>query len=304
MIERLLRPTTGLALTYMLLATVLLALMHGVVRFVSADLHPFVIVFYRNVFGLIAIMPLLLRAGVSSLHTTHGWLYTLRAFVGILAMLCWFYALSKVPITNATALSFSTTIFASLSAWLFLKERMRIRRWAAIFVGIFGVLVVLRPDVDGFNRYALLVIFSSIAWGFSVTIVKKLAEVETVVSIVAWMGISMTFLSFFPALLYWQVPNGQQLLALCAIGVLATAGHLLMTRALQMADTAVVMSMDFSRLVWTAIIGSIFFAEILDRWTVVGAAIIFGAGLYIIVRESKLKESASTASSTSSDGAS
>ena len=281
--------STGLALAYMLFSTVLLASMHGLIRSLSADLHPFVIVFFRNFLGLVAIMPLLFRAGFSSLKTNKPGLYTVRAIIGLLAMMSWFFALSKVPITHATALSFSTTIFATLCAWLFLGEKMRIRRWAAILVGITGVLVVLRPDMAGFNVYSLLVVVSAVAWGGAISIVKHLSQTETVTSIVGWMGISLTLLSIIPAIYYWQTPTFPQFLVLCVIGILATGGHLLMTSALQMADTAVVMSMDFFRLVWTAIIGSVFFTELLDMWALLGACIIFAAGWYIIFRESQIE---------------
>ena len=275
---------------YMLTATLLLACMHGLIREVSQNLHPFVVVFFRNLFGLFVVFPLLLRAGLGSLRTRMPWIHVLRALVGLVAMTCWFYSLSRVPLTNATALSFSTTIFAAISAWLFLGERMRVRRWVAILLGFFGVLVVLRPDVDGFNQYSLVVLISAIAWGFSVSIVKHLSMSETVTTIVGWMAISLTMLSIWPALLVWETPNLNQLLQLFMVGALATGGHLLMTRALQLADTAIVMSVDFSRLIWTSIIGAVFFAEVLDRWTFVGACIIFSAGLYIIIRESRIKE--------------
>ncbi len=273
----------------MLVSTMLIASMHTTVRGLSDDLHPFVIVFFRNLFGLFAVAPLILRAGVTSLKTDHTKLYVLRALIGITAMMSWFYALSLVPLTNATAISFSTTIFATLSAWLFLGEKMRLRRWAAIVIGLVGVIVVLQPDTGGFNRYSLLVIFSAAAWGTSISIVKRLSAVESVTSIVAWMSISLTILSLPPALYFWQTPTINQFWWLALIGVLATGGHLLMTQALQMADTAVVMSMDFTRLIWTAILGAWLFNEALNTWTAVGATIIFAAGWYIIFRETKLK---------------
>lgn len=283
------RSSIKLAFSYMLTATLLLACMHGLIRDVSQTLHPIVVVFFRNLFGLIVVCPLLFRAGLGSLRTQMPWIHVLRAFVGLVAMSCWFYSLSKIPIANATALSFSTTIFAALSAWMFLGERMRFRRWAAILVGFIGVLVVLRPDADGFNKYSLMVLVSALAWGVSVSIVKHLSRQETVVTIVGWMAISLTALSLWPALLVWQTPDHIQLLKLLLVGALATGGHLLMTSALKLADTSIVMSVDFSRLIWTAIIGAVFFAEVLDRWTFIGACIIFGAGLYIIFRESQQK---------------
>ncbi|MFK7859935.1 MAG: DMT family transporter [Granulosicoccus sp.] len=282
--------TTTRAVIFMLGATVMLASMHGLVRQLSTDIHPFVIVFFRNVFGLVAILPLLLRAGFGSLITRNPRLHMIRAGVGIIAMLGWFYALSKVPIANATALSFSTVIFATVSAWLFLGEKLRWRRSAAIVLGLIGVYVVLRPSAEGFNIYALLVLFTSIAWGLSLTIVKQLSKTETPTSIVSWMGITLVVLSIWPALTVWQTPSIEQLFWLFLVGALATAGHLLMTTAIQMADTSLVMSVDFTRLVWTALIGAYFFNEILDAWTFVGAGIIFLAGWYIVFRESRISD--------------
>lgn len=281
--------TTSRAVLLMLGATVILASMHGLVRQLSSDMHPFMIVFFRNLFGLVAVLPLLLRAGLGSLQTQNPRLHMLRAGVGVLAMLGWFYALSKVPIANATALSFSTTIFATLSAWLFLGETLRWRRSAAIFVGLVGVYVVLRPSAEGFNIYALLVVVTSIAWGLSLTIVKQLSKTETPTSIVSWMGITLVILSFWPALTVWQMPTLVQLFWLFLVGALATAGHLLMTMSIQMTDTSIVMSVDFTRLIWTAMIGAYFFNEVLDVWTFIGASIIFLAGWYIVFRESRMQ---------------
>ena len=135
-----------------------------------------------------------------------------------------------------------------------------------------------------------MVLLSAVAWGSSVSIVKHLSKSETVTTIVGWMAISLTALSLWPALYVWQTPDSHQLLKLLLVGALATGGHLLMTSALQLADTSIVMSVDFTRLIWTAIIGAVFFAEMLDKWTFIGACIIFGAGWYIIFRESLHKE--------------
>jgi drug/metabolite transporter (DMT)-like permease len=281
---------THRAVVFMLVSTVFLACMHGLVRQLSAEMHPFVIVFFRNFFGLLTVLPLLLRAGVGTLRTSNPRLHMLRAGIGVVAMLGWFYALSKVPIANATALSFSTTIFATICAWLFLGEKLRWRRSAAIAVGIVGIYVVLRPSADGFNQYALLVLVTSLAWGLSLTIVKQLSKTESATSIVSWMGISMVALSIWPALAVWQTPTIEQLLYLFLIGGLATAGHMFMTMAIKMAETSIVMSVDFGRLIWTALIGAYFFGEILDLWTFVGATIIFLAGWYIVFRESRMTD--------------
>ena len=274
----------------MLISTALLASMHTLVRYLSTDLHPFVIVFFRNLFGLVAILPLIARNGIGTLKTSQPKLYIIRISFGLFAMTSWFYALSKVPLANATALSFSSTIFATLAAWLFLGESMRLRRWLAIVIGLVGVLIVLRPGMSGFNSYALLAIGSAIGWGIGVTIVKKLSTTDSTTSIIAWMSIGLSVLSFWPALFFWQWPSISQLLWLLLVGALASGGHYFMTSALRLADTATVMSVDFTRLIWTALLGFIFFGDILDAGTVAGAVVIFASAWYIIFRESRLEQ--------------
>jgi len=211
----------------MLISTILLATMHVIVRYLTAELHPFVVVFFRNLFGLIAVLPLIVRSG------------GIISF-GIIAMLSWFYALSKVPVANATALSFSSTIFATLSAWIILREPMRYRRWFAIIAGLIGVLIVLQPGLEGFNRYALLAMLSAMAWGVGISLVKKLSTTDSTVSIVQW-------------------PTPTQMGWLFLVGCFASGGHYFMTSALRLADTAVVMSIDFTRLIWTGILGYILY---------------------------------------------
>lgn len=277
-----------MALGFMLLSTLLLAIMHALVRLLGNDLHPFIIVFFRNLFGLIAILPLLIKGGKQSLATNNPKLHLLRALVGTAAMASWFFALTRVPIANATALSFSTAIFATVCAWFFLNETVRLRRCIAIGVGFAGVFVAMQPDATGFNNYSLLVLLSAITWGASVSIVKLLTRTESVTCIVGWMAILLTIITFIPAILVWQTPELTQMALLMVIGALATAGHLLMTRALQLADTALVMSVDFSRLIWASILGVWWFGETLTGYTFIGAAIIFGAGLYIVFRESRM----------------
>ena len=280
---------TRKGLLFMLLATLALAAMHTLVRYISTDVHPFVIAFFRNLFGFVAVLPLIIRGGLQSLHTKRPGLIAIRLTMGIIAMLSWFYALSKVPIANATALSFSATIFATLSAWLILGERMRARRWAAIGVGIIGIIIVLRPGIEGFNIYGLLAIASAVTWGIGVTLVKKLSQTDSITSVVGWMSIGLTILSIPPAWWFWQTPSLVHLGWLFVIGCLGTIGHLCMTRALSMAETGPVMSIDFTRLIWTALFGALIFGDKLDAWTLIGAVIIFGCGLYIIFRESRLE---------------
>jgi len=278
--------TFGLLL--MVLATVVLASMHGMVRHVGSDMHPFVLVFFRNLFGFLAVLPLLLGKGWKSLRSSNYHLLLLRGLIGIIAMLAWFYSLVHVPLTEATALSFTAAIFTALAAIVFLGERVRFRRWAAILFGFVGVLVVLRPETEGFDPMLLLVLFSTLFWALSITLIKYLSRTDSPTSLVAWMTILMTVLSFPFALYYWQWPVGEQWLWLIAIGTMGTIGHFCMVRALILADTAAVMTIDFFRLIWGTLIGVYFFGDMLHASTWIGGIIIFSSGLYIIIRESRV----------------
>jgi drug/metabolite transporter (DMT)-like permease len=281
-------PTKGLL--YMFLATIVLACMHGMVRYLGGELHPFVIVFYRNLFGVIAILPLVFRVGLPAIRSHNPRIVVLRSVSGIIAMLTWFYSLSKVPIAEATALSFTAAIFTALVAYILLKEKMKSHRWIAISGGFIGVIIVLQPDTGNFDPHMLLVLVSCVFWGLSVTLVKILTRTDSITSIVAWMSILLTVMSLPPALFYWQWLSVDQFLLLGTMGVLATLGHLAMTQALSLADTTAVMSIDFMRLIWAALIGFYFFSDPLEISTWIGAIIIFSSGLYIIFRESLPRE--------------
>jgi len=290
MIEKLSHNAQGML--WMLLSTAVLASMHAGVRHVAADLHPFEVAFFRNLFGFMAILPMLLRAGRSGLASEQPKLQVLRGVTGIAAMLTWFYALSVVPIATATALSFTAAVFASLGALVFLGEKMRLRRWMAVIISFVGVLIILRPGTGGFDANALLVLLSASMWGAGVVIVKQLSRTDTGVSIVGWMGITLTTLSIPPAILVWTTPSVTQLCWLALIGMLGTIGHLTMIRGLRQAETTAVMSVDFARLLWATLLGSFFFADPVDAFTWVGGGVIFASGIYIIYRESKVKAQA------------
>jgi len=270
----------------MLGASLVLTSMHGAVRYVSAGMHPFEVAFFRNLFGLLTVMPLLVRGGWGSLRSQHPWWQLLRGLFGLCAMLSWFYGLSVVPLAEATALSFSAAIFGSLGAALFLGERMRARRWSAVLFGFIGALIILRPGIGVFQPGALVVLFASLGWAAALLTVKHLSRSDGVLTIVGWSSILLTVFSLPPALLVWTAPSAAQLWWLLLIGSLATLGHLAMTSAFKLADASAVFPIDFTRLLWASAIGLVAFGEWPDRWTWIGGSVIFASTAYIGYRES------------------
>ncbi|MEO1331531.1 MAG: DMT family transporter, partial [Pseudomonadota bacterium] len=126
----------------MCLSTVAFAIMHMAVRRLSAELPPFEIAFFRNLFGLAFLAPLLVGDGFRALRTSRLGLHALRGVVNIGAMLLFFSALAITPLAEVTALGFTAPIFAAALSVLALGERFRAHRWAAIGFGFLGMLII------------------------------------------------------------------------------------------------------------------------------------------------------------------
>jgi drug/metabolite transporter (DMT)-like permease len=122
--------------------------MHTAIRYSTQHLPPVEVAFFRNLFGLVVIAPLLARYGLSIFQTRKFSLHVLRAVLNVFSMLAFFVGLSMTPLARATALSFTAPLFTALFSALFLGEVFRWRRWTAIFAGFFGALVILRPGLQ------------------------------------------------------------------------------------------------------------------------------------------------------------
>ena len=269
----------------MCLSTIAFSIMHGLVRFVSEVLPPFQIAFFRNIFGLAFLIPLLMRSRFAILRTKQIGLHALRGVINMAAMLMFFTALAISPIAKVTALGFTAPIFMAILAVLVLGERFRIYRWSAIFLGFMGMLIILRPGLVAIDTGALLVIGSAALWAVAMIIIKIQSRTESSLTIVAYMGIFLGIFSIGPAVWVWQ-PFGLQTLGfMVLIGLFGSIAQMAISESLKETDSTALMPFDFLKLIWTAIIGVWFFAEVPDIYTWVGATVIFLSGLFIAFRE-------------------
>jgi drug/metabolite transporter (DMT)-like permease len=204
-------------------------------------------------------------------------------------MISFFVGLSMTPIARATALSFTAPLFAALLSALFLGEVFRWRRWSAIFLGFFGALVILRPGLQALDLGSLLILFSSVLWSAAMIDIKVLGRTESSRTIAAYVTVLLTPLTLVPALFVWQMPSVDMWVWLVFIGVVGTIGQFAVTEALKLGDMTALMPFDFLKLVWATFLGIIFFAEMPDFLTWVGAAIVFGSSFYIAWREATLR---------------
>ncbi len=269
----------------MLASTVFFTAMTIIIRYLSGSIDPLEIVFFRNLFGLLVLLPWLMRHGMVSLATRRLPLYALRALVGLIAMIGWFTAISTMNLGDAVALSFTAPMFATVGAVFLLGEIVRVRRWVAVLMGFAGAMVILRPGFVEIPPAAFIVLLSSLMMGLSVCLVKLLARTEQVIAIVFIMVLMLTPVSLIPALFVWQTPEPIQFAWLAAIGACGTLGHICITRAFSIADATAVLPYDFIRLPLMAVLAWLVFDQILDGWTGLGALIIIGSSLYIAQRE-------------------
>jgi drug/metabolite transporter (DMT)-like permease len=290
-------PAPVRAALWMAAASTAFAAMIILIRHLTASFDPLQVVFFRNVFGLIAMLPWLVGHGIGALRTQRLGLHALRATIGIVSMICWFTALSLMPLAQATALSFTAPIFTSVLAVIFLGEVMRLRRWSATAVGLLGTLIIVRPGYASVEPAALLAIASALLGAASPIFVKIMARTESTGAIVTYMVLFMTPISLVPALLVWQQPSLAEIGFAALLGLAGTLGHLCLTRALANADATVVVPFDYLRLPVVALIAYLAFAEVPAIWTWIGGAIIAASSVYMTLREAKLRRAAATSES-------
>ena len=277
----------GQALLWSLFGTVTGGLMNVLIRAAAAELDPIEIVFFRNFFALVVMVPFIVRLGPGALRTSKMGFYTLRAVVAFLSMITWFIGITIVPLATATALNFTAPLFATILAAMVLGEQVRVRRWSAIALGFIGVIVILRP-FGPLDLAMLVLLFSAATAAMGSITVKFLSRSEPAVAIVSYMVIYLTPISLVPALFVWQWPSLATTGYLLLLGLCGVLSHFGVTRALAAADASAIAPFEFLRLPYAALLGFIFFTERPDAWTWIGAAIIVGSSLYVAHREAKL----------------
>ncbi len=273
--------------------TLAMALFAGLAAFakatINAGVHPWQVVFLRNLMAVLAMAPLLAVRGAELVRTPNFNLYLARCGISVFSMMAWFYALSIIPIGELTAISFLAPLFGTLCAVLFLGEVVRLRRWTALFVGFIGAMIILRPTGANFGVGQLCALVSAFSGGLLAILIKQLTSRDDTNQIVFLTNLLMTPASLIPALFVWSWPGLDVLPLMLGMGACAVLGHIAITRAFTLLDASLVMTFEFSRLPFATAIAYAAFGEVIDTWTWVGALIIFASAVYITRREAMLR---------------
>jgi drug/metabolite transporter (DMT)-like permease len=244
------------------------------------ELNVFQVMEMRTIIGFFLLYPLVrLNGGFAAMKTRRPLQHIGRNLIHYGAQLGWFYALTLIPIGQVVSIEFTMPIWTAILAASFLGERMTVWKVSAIALGIIGVFIIVRPVAGEVNPGQLIALGAAVGFGVSVAMMKSLTRTESTVAIIFWMLVIQSVAGFFPSLYVWAWPTPHVWGWVAVIAFCGTFSHFCMARAMVYADATVVLPMDFLRVPLTALMGWLIYAERLDIFTVLGAALILTGNL-------------------------
>ncbi len=273
--------------TFALCAFALFAAHDVVVKFLGGEYAVFQIIFFSVLLSFPLVLLMLMRdATKGTLIPVHPWWTAFRTLAIIVTGSSAFYAFSAIPLAQVYAILFAAPLLITILSIPVLGEKVGIHRWAAIAVGLAGVLVVIRPGATDLELGHLAAVAAAICGAFASVIVRKIGRDErSAVLLLYPMMANFVAMGFLLPFIYRPMPI-EHLGALGLISILAFSAGLLLIAAYKTGDAAVVAPMQYSQILWAAGYGAFFFGESSDRMTWIGAAIIIASGIYIVLRES------------------
>lgn len=280
-------PLRGIA--WMLATGLLFVCVTGIVRHVGSGMSPVQAAFIRYGVGTLFLLPVMVRGRLLTSRPRRIGVHLTRGLVHGIGVMLWFYAMSRIPIAEVTALGFTAPIFITIGAALFLGERLRLRRITAVLLGFAGAVVILRPGLTVVDPGSWAQLMAAPLFATSMILAKKLTDSEPSGVIVAYLSIGVTLVLMPFALWVWRTPTPEELFWLVVVASVATLGHFTMTQAYRSAEITVTQPVSFLQLVWATLLGLYVFGERPDIYTWIGGAIIVTSATYIAHREARLR---------------
>lgn len=251
------------------------------------------IVFVRSLFALIPVILLVLwSGGLRQLRTRRPWLHVSRSVTGFGAMLCSFAALGLLPLADATALGFVSPLMATALAGPLLGERVRLNRWAAVLVGFAGVILMVRPvgAVTGPSLYGFLpvgvcfALLGALGVALAMISIRRMSSTEPSITIVFYFTLTSTVLGALTLPFAAVLPTAKDAAVMVCIGLVGGIGQILLTNAYRLVPASALAPFDYMAMVWALVIGYVVFGEMPQPAVLVGAAIVIGSGLFLLIR--------------------
>lgn len=264
------------------------SVMNAVMRTMSLQLDPLQTQFLRFAFGVVVMLPLVLRVGLGRFRPNGFAGQVGRGLVHTAGLVLWFLALPHLPLADVTAMGFTGPIFVMLGAAWFFGERMVAARWVAALIGFAGVLIVVWPRLQGSGGgYALMMLASAPMFAASTLITKALTRRDSPAVIVVWQALMVAAFSAPLAMVNWEWPTPGQWVWFAICGVLGSFGNYCVTRSYYVADVSATQPVKFFDLVWASILGLAVFGDWPSVSTLAGGAVILASTVWIARRESR-----------------
>ena len=282
-----LKPTTR-GLIWGACAGALFCVLNALMRSLALDMDVFQAQFLRYLFGLLVLLPLLLRGGLAAWWPKQVGGQFSRGALHTIGLALWFVALPRIPLADMTAIGFTGPIFIMIGSYLFLHEPMRWERWLAALLGFGGVMIVVAPKFSGSGgMYHLVMLASAPMFAASFLLTKALTRHESTGVILLWQALTVALFSLPLALPHWQAPSSAQWFGFLLSGLLGSGGHYCLTRTFRIADISSTQSVKFLDLIWSALLGWLVFADIPSRSTLIGGLVICATTIWIARREAR-----------------
>ncbi len=273
----------------MLASAITFTVMTMLIKFLGEDYSPALQTFYRQLAGLVVMLPMILPNPRAVFRTTRPGILLFRSGAGTVGMILGFYAYQKLPLADANALSFTRTLWLVPLAAFVLKESVGPRRVAATIIGFLGALLMLQPQAQGQAGWpAAAALGSALLLALTVTGMKVMTRDHSTRTLMAWAATLGVVLAIPPALFSWRWPNLHDLTLLCLMGVLGVITQACYIQGMSEGDAAAMAPIDYTRLVFAVILGYALFSDIPNTMTMLGAGIVMASTIYITVRESRL----------------
>ena len=261
----------------MVLAGAAFAMSNVAVRLAAEDMHPFVVVFFRSIIGVVLLTHVFLAKDFIWNPGPRFKLHVLRGILQTTALLCLYVAVTVTPMATVIALAFITPLVTAGGAIAFMGEPSKLNRWMAVSLGLVGALIIIRPGFITVSFGVMLILAYAVQQAASNLTAKRLTRYEPASTVVAWMTLLSTPLALIPALFVWSWPDAWGWWFVTINAICSTIAHLATTQAYRVADITIADPMIFFRLIAGAIFGYVFFSEVPDIWVWAGSAVIIVA---------------------------
>ena len=279
------------AITFNLLAWVMLPIMDGFAKYLSADLPVLQITWARYFFTVAFTFPIMFFFYRNQLKwSDKPKLQFIRGLILLTANICFFYAISVISLAKALTLAFVAPLIVTAFSPIFLGEKVGFRRWSAVIIGFIGSLVVIRPGFVEINLASFAALGTGIMYGFYLIITRKLSASDNPLLTLLLTGVVGAVIISCVMPFVWVQPTINQWSMMAAIGIFACIGHLFLILSLKYADASKLAPFSYFEIITNILIGYYFFGDFPDNWTFLGLAIIVMSGIYIYQREQSVNK--------------